>query len=443
MRRGFPAVGLLLVLAGAASGAEIPRGQIIEKVICLADPDQSYAAYLPSNYDPGRNWPILYCFDPGARGRLPVERFQPGAEKYGYIVVGSNNSRNGPWAPTLAAINAISRDTSARLALDDRRVYTAGFSGGARVASSIGLAGAAAGVIACGGGFPIGEKPRKVQFAFFGFSGRDDFNYIELRRLDRDLDSLGAAHRIAVFDGGHEWPPATVVTQAIEWLELQAMRAGTRPRDEAVIQSILRARLSGVDSLAVADACLEMQAIASDFKGLAATADIEKKAAELAGSREVREWNRRERDQEIRQIEATNAVFALVEENALGDLRNTIAGWRKKAEAAADSPERRLARRVLQGSYVQGFETVRDLFERKDYRRAAATLEMMAGVHPERAQTYYDLARARAFSGDRKKALAALKQAAAMRFAGLSRAPDEPAFAPLLNDAAFRDIVKP
>src|SRR6185503_8624071 len=67
---------------------EIAKGVVVEKVVCRADPAQSYALYLPSNYDPSRQWPILYGFDPGARGRLPVTQFKDAAEKYGWIVVG-------------------------------------------------------------------------------------------------------------------------------------------------------------------------------------------------------------------------------------------------------------------------------------------------------------------------------------------------------------------
>jgi hypothetical protein len=44
-------------------------GQVIEKVVCEGSPDESYALYLPSNYTPSKRWPIIYAFDPGARGR--------------------------------------------------------------------------------------------------------------------------------------------------------------------------------------------------------------------------------------------------------------------------------------------------------------------------------------------------------------------------------------
>ena len=64
-----------------------------------------------------------------------MERFQEAAEKHGYLVAGSNNSRNGLFEPSLAAMDAMWRDTHSRFRIDARRRYAAGFSGGARVAA--------------------------------------------------------------------------------------------------------------------------------------------------------------------------------------------------------------------------------------------------------------------------------------------------------------------
>src|SRR5689334_17974661 len=89
--------------------SDIAKGQVIESVTC-ANPAQSYALYLPSNYDPARKWPILYAFDPGARGKIPVERFKEAAEKFGWIIAGSNNSRNASIQSSIDAWNAIVRD---------------------------------------------------------------------------------------------------------------------------------------------------------------------------------------------------------------------------------------------------------------------------------------------------------------------------------------------
>src|SRR5262249_61679317 len=85
------------------------RGNAVN-VTCEADASQSYALYLPSKYTPERRWPIIYAFDPFARGKTAVEGYRAAAEKYGYIVVGSNNAKNGPTRPEMAAAQAMWND---------------------------------------------------------------------------------------------------------------------------------------------------------------------------------------------------------------------------------------------------------------------------------------------------------------------------------------------
>jgi poly(3-hydroxybutyrate) depolymerase len=168
----------------------IPKGQLVERLECLNDSSQSYALYLPSNYTPDRKWPVLYAFDPGARGKTPVERFKEAAEKYGWIVAGSNNSRNGPWRRSADAWSAMTKDTQQRFSIDDTLVYATGMSGGARMALQIAelCQDCLAGVIASGAGFPAGLVPSpQMHFLFFGTTGTDDFNFSELRSLDAPL----------------------------------------------------------------------------------------------------------------------------------------------------------------------------------------------------------------------------------------------------------------
>ena len=74
--RGF-LIGILF-FAGLLSAQD--SGKIIDKVVCSGNADVSYTLYLPSSYSRDRAWPILYCLDPLARGRVPVERFAKAAE---------------------------------------------------------------------------------------------------------------------------------------------------------------------------------------------------------------------------------------------------------------------------------------------------------------------------------------------------------------------------
>src|SRR5436190_21530230 len=86
-----------LAWVGTGSAQTLPRGQIVEAVTTIADATQTYALYLPSTYSADHAWPILIGFHPGARGRAIVETYRDAAERYGFIVAGSNSSRNGPW----------------------------------------------------------------------------------------------------------------------------------------------------------------------------------------------------------------------------------------------------------------------------------------------------------------------------------------------------------
>src|SRR5579871_6680734 len=102
---------LAVALAAAAAGAqELPRGEIVDNVKCAQDASQSYAIYLPKNYSPDRKWNLILAFDPRGRGRAPLEQFKDAAEKYGYIVAGSNNAHNGPPEISLTAAGAMGSD---------------------------------------------------------------------------------------------------------------------------------------------------------------------------------------------------------------------------------------------------------------------------------------------------------------------------------------------
>jgi len=72
---------LLPYAAGAAAAAELPRGTLIEKVVCESQRDQTYALYLPSTYTPERKWPILYAFDARGQGKTVAELFRRAAER--------------------------------------------------------------------------------------------------------------------------------------------------------------------------------------------------------------------------------------------------------------------------------------------------------------------------------------------------------------------------
>src|SRR5205085_8244542 len=159
---------------------------------------------------------ILYCLDPGARGRVPVERFAAAAEKYGYVVAGSNNSRNGPYQPIIEAVEAMVIDTHVRFTVDDRRLYAAGHSGGAIAALEWARNGKLAGVVACSNTHPASGLPQQG-FRVFAATGVDDFAYYNTHQLSREFAKSGIENRFYEFPAGHEWLPAAGADEALQF----------------------------------------------------------------------------------------------------------------------------------------------------------------------------------------------------------------------------------
>src|SRR4030095_5880498 len=130
-----------LVIAALVFAAALAPGQVTERIVCKEAPDQSYALYLPSSYAASRPWPVLYLLDARGNALVPIERFRAAAEEFGWILVSSYNSQSDTNDdPNTPAMRAMWKDTHATLALDGRRTYAGGFSGGGRAAVGMALA---------------------------------------------------------------------------------------------------------------------------------------------------------------------------------------------------------------------------------------------------------------------------------------------------------------
>lgn len=481
--RGVFRSALLLILAclvpGAARAdekAELPRGQVIPSVVCEGDARQSYALYLPSNYSSDRAWPILFAFDPMARGEVPVKLFAEAAENYGYIVAGSNNSRNGPVRDEMVAMQAMYADALQRLSFDRSRVYTAGFSGGARVASRMGLMLAGVrGVVAVGGGFPHGTKPGKeTSFALFGVAGLADFNYGEVMQLVKDFESLGLPSHFEVLESGHNWPPQEVCTAALEWFEVLWLRDARGEKDSGLAQRIFEKRLRQAENEAakgnLARAFERYEAILRDFTDLVdiskASEQVErlKSSKDLAAAQKLAE--KREKKRELLDARAQerltrvlahiySSLFSAGEAGAPPNLPETggafnpatgspgttrppmdgfisgsdalafeklvagldLRGLRKTLEKKKGTDEALVAERQLQRVFVSTLETARNMEHLEKHRQALMCLEVAEKAAPENGFVQFSLARVLALAGHKDRSLKALEAAAEKGFA--------------------------
>jgi hypothetical protein len=196
-------------------------------------------------------------------------------------------------------------------AVDERRVYAAGHSGGATVAWLLAhQTGQIAGVIVSGQPNPQFEQSRGKPFAWFGMAGHTDFNLMEVKSIDDQLLRTSSPHRMEFFEGGHQWPPSDLVVRALGWMEMIAMNEGRRPRDQELARTLLaeemaRARTLEERSLFV-EAWRSYGAIGSTYKNLVDVSDAERGRRSLEGDERFKaaqkaegRADRREREQAV------------------------------------------------------------------------------------------------------------------------------------------------
>ncbi|HQF38111.1 MAG TPA: hypothetical protein PK322_03240 [Opitutaceae bacterium] len=420
----------------------IPQARVAEHVVCSADPAQSYALFLPSGYDPLRRWPVLFCFDPRARGDLPVRLFAEAAERHGFIVAGSHNSRNGPVADNDTAVAAMLRDVSTHYSLDRNRVYAAGFSGGARVATRVGLSGVARGVIACGGGFlDPDHTPERLSFDFCGYAGTVDFNRDELRRIDRDLKGGFVAHHLTIFPGEHSWLPASATEEALAWLEAQHRHAAVRARYRAFARAVLEQRQAALNGAAPPENFLSCSDLAADGGDWIDVAELRRQKRRLAATLPAAPG--RGDFERLREC-LLNDWQRSAERGPADTALATLARWRRQATDTADPTGAALARRALDGALLRSCAaTVRALANGDASAEALRWAQFAQACAPEQPLLAFNLAGVAALAERRAEAIAALRQAVDSGFATAADLCAEAAFAPLAADPDFRALVAP
>jgi dienelactone hydrolase len=457
-------VGALLVAVGtalpmAAWQLREPARGSISLVTTLADPNQSYALYLPSHHSPDRLWPIIYAFDPSAQGKKAVEVYKDAAEKFGYIVAGTNNSKNGPFAPQLAAAQAMWEDTHRRFAIDNKRVYTTGFSGGARVATLFALYCdcGVAGVVAHGAGYPVlqnQKQPANDHFVYYVAIGDADFNYPEIMALRKKKEEAGAPCRVRIYPGPHQWAPPEVVEDAIEWLELKAMQAGTEKVDAAFVgRMFAKVQNEAAQAEQRGDTLAQYYALRSlvdDFKGLQDTAAFAGKLAQIKGSKALTDAERnQQREIEQQETLTASAGAELTQYGASdGDAQMTMGHHiasvmlylRRRGNST--SGDHLVYSRAFADLWVQGLEAGQGAFRENRLPAAAAYFELMADASPDQAWPLVLLAEVRVRAGNKKAAVKAIELAVQR---GLKRAQaltQDPELQPLASDPAFQRIVQ-
>lgn len=396
---------LLLLAASTCRAGGFPVDQVVPRVATLASAGQEYALYLPPGYSTQRQWPVLILLDPRGRADTTLALAVEGARRHGWVLMSSYQSRSdGLESVTLFALQALLDESERRFSTDRRRLYLAGMSGTAKTLWKVvePLRGSLAGMIGCAGGRPpeLGKLTAAAP-PFFGCTGAHDFNHREMLDLEETLAALHSPQHLQEFPGGHGWPTQGL-GEAIDWLELSAMRTGLSPRRADWIATNYAAALRAAE--AETDPYRRwrrLRQVLADHAGLVETAELARRVAELEASAAIREGSARERklrDDERRYAGLVDAWATRMrarfpdgrpqapppKAQSLSQLK--VRSLQKLAAgtdpAEADSALRRLELAYVAAAYYLPAEAM----QRREPGHAAASRAIAAAIFPDRAQ---------------------------------------------------------
>jgi len=224
--------------------------------------DVSYVVYIPDKLDVKKRHPWIIGFSPSGNGQEVLNAMQLACDQNGWILVASNNSRNGVDFNTLEPMILDTINSATRtLPVDPNLMHAGGLSGGSQVSHWLvqkypqlvcGL------VINCGMiertlqkelGYPSGKS------AVF-MTNPQDFRYNEIRADCQYLVSHGWHTRWMEFPGGHQWAPPEYYSAAFKWLNQEDRQKHTVAADRPIAApslSDLQSQLDKAEKNAASD----------------------------------------------------------------------------------------------------------------------------------------------------------------------------------------------
>jgi len=427
----------------------VQKGVIIDNVACKKDASQSYCLYLPVNYDITRSYPIIYAFDPHGKGRIPVALMKKSAERLGFIIVGSNNSKNGLSEVEINVIaSGLLSDTKLKLSIDTNRIYTAGFSGGARVAGMVaqGIRGVK-GVIACSAGCQSDGKP--IGFDFICIAGTQDMNYFEVKQFSNYLKSSNQPNQLLVFKGKHQWPPESTLAEAIDLLNLYAMKGSLIEKNKSFVDEYLQnssrkitklRNSNSADSLAKAYNLLSQNMELLD--GLTDIKELKSSMDELANNAILKKYLDEQTLLESYESDKQKEFVSSFSIKPEAWWNGEIAKLTETSKSVKSNLKSDVSMRLMGFISLNCYGYVNSALHYQDWKTAKYFASIYQKVDPENPDCWYALACIQANTGKPNDALASVKNALKFGYTDYSKLKNDPLLIRLRGLDEFNAIIK-
>lgn len=333
---------MFYALTAQAQELRLKKGIINENLPLPDTIGQDLSIYLPPDFDPSAQWPLLFVCDFSGDTNRALRYFQGAADSNGYILaatrklVDSTQLTDGVlrFARSLEYLHGI-------LPLDGDRLYAAGIGKGGEFAGLMpNLVRAVSGVLTAGSGPPNTELLNaREPFAYVALLSRSDYRYPNMRFAEEQLNRKRLDHHQLYYNGTGGLPDEDLLDLGMATLTLLAIKAGEIPRDSVLVRQTLKGYRTRSDvmrqqgDVLVAYNMLE-QAI-DLFDDLADTGDLKDALRSLRRTSTYRSRKREAANLALKEEILRQDYAYYLEEDVLNFNLDNLGWWRHQLETIA------------------------------------------------------------------------------------------------------------
>lgn len=372
------------------TGATLQIGKVYKNIRGLNDSMLNYSAYFPKKFDGKTSLPVLFLLDPHAEGYTPVSMYQSLADKYNYLLIGSNNSQNGmPMSDFNQYFISLIKEVENRYPIAKNAMFSGGFSGGAKMAIFCAEQfPEIIGAVACGASIskPIDSEPN---YYFAGIVGNKDFNYLEMRQSFAMFDRYGFDYTATIFEGKHQWAPLNAFETAFIGFDIYQMKRKNKPTNKENIEIIRKNMHDSVNIYInehkILDAYEMLQQEKRWFYGLEPIAEVQKQIVQITQSLDFKMQIQKRRQAITQEIKLRSEFVKALE-------INDIDWWKmeyKKIKTPTHNTEIDLVKeRLLNYISMVSFMLIKTNIENNELKKAEKKLKIYKLIDQKNPDVY-------------------------------------------------------
>ncbi len=246
----------------------LKKGIILDSLKIGDGFSDSYALFLPKSFDVTKKWPVLFVFDKEGKGKQVLQKFVQAAENQGYIMAASNSVHDSvSMTENVFRASRMMNKVMTILPVNGQRIYTAGFSEGAKFASLVPMVMKnVAGVLGINGAIANADILNgKHPFYYIGIIGGDDFQLFEMKLAEKVLNQLRFPNQLFVYHQGIEPSEVNFIEKALEDFTLSSMAKGFVEKEQSFIDESYKTNLDVINKWIAENRLLEADQLLTEI----------------------------------------------------------------------------------------------------------------------------------------------------------------------------------